>query len=235
MDISKDCLICGLPLSYRSTASEQTCMYCRQTFISNITCPAGHFVCDTCHSAPANNLIKTYCLSESSVEPLAMAILLMRNSQIKMHGPEHHFLVPAVLLTAYYNHKQSPAEKAAKLDEAEKRAKNVPGGFCGYYGACGAGIGAGIFISLITGSTPLAVTAWSQSNLATASALKAIAAYNGPRCCKRDSFLAIIAATDFLRDALGTALPVKQNIKCLFSAQNNECLQQQCPFYPGII
>jgi hypothetical protein len=32
-----------------------------------------------------------------------MALNLMKNPQIKMHGPEHHFLVPAVLLAAYYN------------------------------------------------------------------------------------------------------------------------------------
>lgn len=231
MDFSKNCLICGAPLSYHQTASEHTCNYCRQVFVANISCPAGHFICDNCHRAPANKLIRTYCLAEDSTDPLAMAVRLMLSPQVKMHGPEHHFLVPAVLLTAYYNQQQNSAEKSAKLAEAEKRAQNLLGGFCGYYGACGAGVGVGIFVSLITGSTPLAVTAWGQSNLATSLALKAIADLNGPRCCKRDSFLAILTAVDFLRDVLGTVLPVKQNLKCQFSALNNECLQEQCPFY----
>ncbi len=32
---------------------------------------------------------------------MALAIRLMRLPAVKMHGPEHHFLVPAVLLAAY--------------------------------------------------------------------------------------------------------------------------------------
>lgn len=233
MDISKDCLICGAALSYRETAAEHLCNYCRQAFTANISCPAGHFICDNCHSASANELIKTYCLTEAATDPVAMAIHLMHSPQIKMHGPEHHFLVPAVLLAAYYNHKQKPSEKAAKLAEAEKRARNVLGGFCGFYGACGAGVGVGIFVSLITGSTPLAQTTWSQSNLATACALQSIAGFSGPRCCKRDSFLAILAAADFLHNVFNTALPVKQAITCEFFSQNSECLQTRCSFYTG--
>jgi hypothetical protein len=35
----------------------------------------------------------------------------MNSEQVPMHGPEHHFIVPAVLLAAYYNIKDDPEEK----------------------------------------------------------------------------------------------------------------------------
>ena len=37
------------------------------------------------------------------------------------------------------------------LSEICKRARQVPGGTCGYWGVCGAAAGAGIFMSVMTG------------------------------------------------------------------------------------
>jgi len=62
----------------------------------------------------------------------------MKNPKIKMHGPEHHFLVPAVLLSAYYNKKKDSRKKEDKIKEARKRAEKILGGFCGSHGICGA-------------------------------------------------------------------------------------------------
>ena len=72
-----------------------------------------------------------------------------------MHGPEHHFLVPAVLLSAYYNKKKYSRKKEDKIKEARKRVKKILGGVCGSHGICGATVGTVIFISLITNATPL--------------------------------------------------------------------------------
>mgnify|MGYP002869165356 CR=1 FL=1 len=66
--------------------------------------------------------------------------------QVHMHGPEHHGIVPCVLLTAYRNN-GGEVDLPSSLREAVRRAKQVPGGTCGYWGACGAAIGAGIDIS----------------------------------------------------------------------------------------
>ena len=35
------------------------------------------------------------------------------------------------------------------------RATDIKGGFCGFYGNCGAAVGTGIYVSIITGATPL--------------------------------------------------------------------------------
>ena len=41
-----------------------------------------------------------------------------------------------------------------------------------------------------------------MSNQMTARALDSIGRVGGPRCCKRDSWLAILAAVDFVRERL---------------------------------
>ena len=109
------------------------------------------------------------------------------------------------------------------------RGKAVPGGACGFWGACGAGISAGQFLAIATESTPLAREPWGLSNQMTARALDSIGKVGGPRCCKRDSFLAILSAIDFTREHLGVemtrTLPV-----CSYSSRNNQCIGKRCPF-----
>ena len=102
-----------------------------------------------------------------------------------------------------------------------------------FYGDCGAAVGTGIFISLITRANPLSKDEWKLSNLMTARSLFAVANVGGPRCCKRTSFLSIIEASAFLREHFSMALQVNKNIKCEFSSLNKECLADDCPFYSG--
>ncbi len=56
-----------------------------------------------------------------------MALNLMRSPQVKMHGPEHHFLVPAVRLAAYFNVKKDHEQKVVKIKEAGARSSKVLG------------------------------------------------------------------------------------------------------------
>jgi hypothetical protein len=148
-----------------------------------------------------------------------------------MHGPEHHFLVPAVLLTSYYNIRKEYRETGLMIQEARKRALNVLGGFCGSHGNCGAAVGTGIFISLITNTTPLSTEGWRLSNLITSKSLNTIAHRGGPRCCKRNTFLAILEAVKFLKDHFGIEMKRQQDIRCEFNGLNKECLREHCIFY----
>jgi hypothetical protein len=50
-------------------------------------------------------MIEKVCIHSESTKPVQLAISLMNAPTVAMHGPEHHFLVPAVLLTAKNNHK----------------------------------------------------------------------------------------------------------------------------------
>ena len=232
MEYGSGCLICGDDLHYSEYLTMQTCYYCGITNETNASCRSGHYVCDSCHNGTANDLIERYCSNTDSTSPLSMAMTLMRNPALKMHGPEHHFLVPAVLVTAFYNRKNAEkGDVTEKIREARKRAEEVKGGFCGFQGACGAAIGTGIFMSLVTGATPLSDRGRKLSNMATAESLWVIAENGGARCCKRESFWAIITAVEFVRREFGIVLPVDLPPPCVFTALNRECLHERCKFY----
>jgi hypothetical protein len=230
MSFLEGCFLCGEELVYTQEATDKKCHYCGQVISSNVSCPSDHFVCDTCHSSSAADLIINTCIKSKVVDPVKIANDLMRSPQIKMHGPEHHFLVPAVLLTAYYNAVGDFANKDSAIRIARRRADAVLGGFCGTHGNCGAAVGTGIFISIITGNTPLAEEEWKLSNTMTAATLLSIANQGGPRCCKRDSFIAIHQAIDFLKEHFGVILP-KNEINCTFSSQNKQCKFDDCQYF----
>jgi hypothetical protein len=226
------CLVCGGEIVYHDTYESHECFYCKQSREANVACTAGHYVCDECHSLSAINLIRQFCSSSELTDPLQMALILMQHPAVKMHGPEHHFMVPAVLLAAYYNVEGDPAKKKVKIVQAETRAKQILGGFCGFHGDCGAAVGTGIFLSLITGATPLSVDSWRLSNMMTARALMSIALHGGPRCCKRNTYLAITEAVQFLKENFNVQMNISSKVECQFSPLNKECLKEACLFYP---
>jgi hypothetical protein len=227
----RGCLVCGAALEYRDQAAAVRCSYCDAAAESPVACREGHFVCDPCHAAPARELIERACLASRSTDPVALSTALMHHPSLKLHGPEHHFLVPAVLLTALCNARGDEASLPRLLTEARRRSDAVPGGSCGFQGACGAGVGVGIFASAATGATPLARATWGLANQATGRALTVIGGVGGPRCCKRTTWLALLTGIRFAREHLGVRLPGR-GAACAWSEVNAECLEQACPFHP---
>jgi hypothetical protein len=233
MENRNGCLVCGKELTYLKSPKHATCVYCGDVHDTDKVCVDGHYVCDRCHRLPAEGIIEKYCTTTTGIDPIAIARTLMKNPAVKLHGPEHHFLVPAALIAAYYNVQGKPDVKGQKIGQAQQRAEMVNGGSCGLLGDCGAAVGTGIFILLVTGATPLSREEWKFSNLITAKSLEQIALRGGPRCCKRNTFLAIRSAADFTREHLGIVMPIATPITCEFPPQNNECLTKDCPFYFG--
>jgi len=226
------CLLCGAPLVYAVEAAPARCALCGDGQGSTARCRDGHFVCDACHSGSAKELIERVCRASDATDPVALATGLMRHPRLKLHGPEHHFLVPAALLTAWANARGTPGEKGRLLAEARRRSDTVVGGSCGFHGACGAGVGPGIFASLATGATPMARESWGLANGATARALGTIARLGGPRCCKRTTWLAILTGVRFARESLGVRLEGR-GPACEFADRNEDCLEDGCPFHPA--
>jgi hypothetical protein len=224
------CLICGKELIYSENFTEIKCDICGQNFEANVRCSQGHYICDNCHSLDAMDYIEKFCDASDDTDPIRMATTVMKNNAIKMHGPEHHFLVPAVMLSAYYNKTNGSKIKSSKIATARKRAEIVPGGFCGFYGNCGAGVGTGIFISLITDATPLSKKEWKLANLMTSKSLLSIAEHGGPRCCKRDTYLSIIESVKFIKEQFNVDLDMT-GVSCGFHGANKECLSKECVFF----
>jgi hypothetical protein len=229
---SKDnCGVCGQPLLYQTEAREMKCVFCGLEKRTNIYCPNGHYVCDECHERETLEILEKVIDSSFSKSPLHLFELVICHPSVPMHGPEHHAIVPAVILAAIRNSGYSIPKGA--IEQAIHRGAKIPGGWCGYYGACGAAIGVGVAISILTGSTPLTGKERALSIEATAYALKKV--QDGyPRCCKRASRKAIEAAIDFLKDKLNIVLDTEHEISCKYSSRNRECITQDCAYFsPG--
>ncbi|GAW30866.1 DUF5714 domain-containing protein [Carboxydocella sp. JDF658] len=224
------CFVCGQPLIYNDQTVEQTCVFCGEKEMNAITCPNGHYLCNRCHGLDALGVIRETTLKSSETVPEILAEFLMQHPTVAMHGPEHHALVPAVLVAVTAN-LLGLEEKEALVKEAIKRGSRVPGGHCGYFGACGAGVGVGIAVSVLTGATPLKREEWSWANRATAMALEKMADTGGPRCCKRCTLLALAAGREAIARFLQVELPAAADWKCRYFSRNRQCLGRQCPFW----
>lgn len=222
-----ECIICKAPLEYLEQDILMECEICHKKENSKTRCVNGHYVCNECHMQGMDSIF-ALCMEENSKSPINVLEKMMSLPFCHMHGPEHHVMVGAALLTAYKN---SGGEIDLKkvLSEMRSRGMSVPGGACGFWGACGAGISVGMFVSIITGATPLAKESWGLSNLMTAKALNAIGEIGGPRCCKRDSYTAILAAIDFVKEHFGVEME-KTEAVCTRSGMNNQCLGKICPY-----
>ncbi len=222
-----ECLICKAPLEYLQEDILMECAICHKKEMSKTRCIKGHYVCNECHTQGIDS-IWGLCLSETSKDPIEIINKMMSMEFCHMHGPEHHIMVGSALLTAYKNAGgEIDLEKA--LIEMRNRGKSVPGGACGFWGACGAGISTGMFISIISGSTPLANEPFGLSNQMTSKSLGAIGEVGGPRCCKRDSFLSILTSVEFLKEHFSIEMECHK-VVCEYSSQNNQCIGKRCPF-----
>ncbi len=226
--MNEECLICKAPLEYLDTDKEMECELCHKKQSTKTRCINGHFVCDECHTSGMDEII-SICFNSKSKNPIKIMEEMMSIPSCHMHGPEHHTMVGSALLTAYKN-SGGDIDLKSSLYEMQKRGKQVPGGACGFWGACGAGVSTGMYVSIALKSTPLKTESWGLSNQMTARALEAIGKNGGPRCCKRDSYLAILEAIKFTSEKLGINME-SNHITCSRSSMNNQCLQKNCPFY----
>ena len=226
-----ECLICKAPLIYLNIDEEMECAVCRRKANSKTRCANGHYVCNACHMAGMDAIL-ALCLSSGSKDPTEILRSMMALPFCHMHGPEHHVMVGAALLTAYQN-AGGKIDLEQSLREMMSRGKKVPGGACGFWGACGAGISSGMFVSILSSSTPLTVEPFALSHQMTAKSLSAIGEIGGPRCCKRDSYLSILAAIDFVSERFDVRLD-RSEIVCRHAAKNDQCIGKRCPFFKAV-
>ena len=227
--MNEECLICKAPLTYLEADMMMECEICHKKENSKTRCVNGHYVCNECHTQGLDRIIEL-CMTSASRDPIAIIEQMMALPTCHMHGPEHHVMVGAALLAAYHNSGGDiNLEKA--LNEMFARGRRVPGGACGFWGSCGAAVSTGMFVSIITGSTPLSGESWGQSNCMTAAALNRIGRLGGPRCCKRNSFSAVLEAVSFVKNITGVEMELPEKVVCTFSPENRQCLGKNCPYH----
>ena len=199
----------------------------KRSTLSSIVPPGITFVMLAIARQPLTFYAKYWRLPQSATQ-IAILEQVMAHPSVPMHGPEHHAMVPGVIIAAVRNAGYPVPEGA--IEKALERASKVPGGWCGLYGDCGAAVGVGIAVSVLTNATPLTGKQRSLALRATSFALARMLD-DQPRCCKRASRIAVEAAVDFLKEHLNIILPKSKKPRCTYSPRNKQCAQEQCPFY----
>ncbi|MFX1374804.1 MAG: DUF5714 domain-containing protein [Promethearchaeota archaeon] len=233
---SDKCEICGNELIYVSKSEDYktlNCKFCGKLFKTNIFCKNGHYICDDCHAKDPIEIIEKISIDSNIKDPFELADLIMRHPNFKVYGPEHHVLTPVVILTVLKNNsiKKPDGEDISLFDikEAIRRSSKIPGGWCGFYGSCGAGIGSGVAISIFTGATPSTDKPRTLANEITSKSLAKIAD-NMEHCCKRSVKLSICETLEFLKEKFNVELSYKHR-NCIFSGINDKCVREKCPIF----
>jgi 7,8-dihydro-6-hydroxymethylpterin dimethyltransferase len=235
----QDCMICGSELEYLKEDQNITCHYCKVVKSANAVCKeSNHFVCDECHQQNGLEALKKICLATREEDMISLLKKIRSHPAIPMHGPEHHAMIPGIIVATYANRGgmiTSGKEKSPVTDQtilsAIERGSKIPGGVCGFWGACGAAVGAGIAFSVLMGGSPLKANTRQKSHMISARLLAEIGKIAGPRCCQRESIAVLEMAVSLSEEFLSTPLLADEEILCRQDHKNRECIKKQCPYW----
>ena len=225
--MASGCMVCGAPITYLSEPKEVACAYCEKTFSANALCERGHFVCDTCHLKDGLKAIEHICLETRETDMLSLLEDIRRHPAIPVHGPEHHAMVPGIVLSTFRNLGGDISH--ATISEGIKRGSTIAGGHCAFMGVCGAAVGVGISFSLILDANPLKPSERKTVQTVTQAVLAEIAKLKAARCCQRDSWIALKKAAELSKTILPITLLAKASVVCRQRKTNKDCLGSDCP------
>lgn len=175
-------------------------------------------------------------LASSSVSPADLLEEVMADPRCPAFGPLHHFVVGAVLLACWHNAGAAPDRQTILRDDLEEmvtRSSSVPGATCACWGVCGAAASAGMAYAIVRGNAPLRKEGWQDGQLMVSDLLQKIARSGSPRCCKRDSRVAVVAAIPYFNALGGPQMSEpKATPACSTHTQNGVCMGAACAFFP---
>lgn len=223
------CMVCAADLRYFTAPQEMSCSYCGRLFTANGCCDQGHYVCDCCHEEDGLEVILAICSGTRERDLITLLEGIRSHPSIPMHGPEHHAMIPGIIVACYRNAGGDIDE--ATLRSGIKRGAAVPGGVCGFWGACGAAVGAGIAVATILGVTPLTPAPRQTAQAFSAKIIARISQYRGGRCCQRETWLALQETARLSSEVLGIPLEAEGKLRCAQYLKNKECIRRQCPLW----
>lgn len=223
-------MICSTELNYHPEPQQTTCYFCGHPHNTNTLCVNGHFICDDCHQQDGLAIIQSICTESKETDMIRLLATIRQHPAIPMHGPEHHAMMPGIMLATYRNRGGEISRK--QILAGIERGSKVPGGICGFWGNCGAAAGVGIGFSLLLAATPLTPEPRRMAQQATARVLTAIAETTGSRCCQRETFTALRKAAEISRELLPVSLTAADRLACSQFKNNKECIREECRLWP---
>jgi len=201
-----ECMVCGDPLLYLENDFPKKCSFCGVPKTANAVCKNDHFVCDDCHGDIAVDIVRQICLNTDQTDMIDLLNIIRSHPAIPLHGPEHHFIVPGVIVATYRNLGGTATDE--DIVTAIDRGKTIPGGICAFWGGCGAALGVGVAFAVLLKGNPIKEAA---------------------RCCQRETWTALQAAAEQSEKYLPIPLLAKGSTVCSQHSKNKECMGKGCP------
>ncbi len=223
------CMVCGREIGYLAHEREVPCHYCGGVKKTNAVCVDGHYICDDCHQQDGLSVIRLLCAETKEQDMLILLDTIRRHPAVSLHGPEHHAMVPGIVLATYRNLGGRISREDILI--GIERGSKVPGGVCGFWGNCGAAVGVGIAFSVLLEATPLTPKPRQQVQEITSQVLGEIALTQGARCCQRETVTALREAALLSQRFLPVSLLAEADFVCRQFAANRECIGGQCPLW----
>ena len=125
-----------------------------------------------------------------------------------------------------------PLEDA--LNAMAERAAMVPGAACARWGVCGAAASCGMAFAIAAENAPLKADGWSEGQTMVSEILAAIAKAGAPRCCKRDSRIAVQVALSWFNGYFGAGFEQPSQVAvCVSMPHNTVCMGSACVYHPS--
>jgi len=226
------CLKCNGKINHHNETIIVKCVECGIREKAQIICADGHYYCNVCASSRVVDKIYELLDKLDGKNPVDNAEILLAKCGISGNSP--HPLTTAAFLIAYKNLTQKITYE--DIINGVTKATQIPGGWCGYYGNCGAAVGLGLSFAIINKSTPIHDKERSIANMVTSEGLVIVAEQGGPRCCI-GSVRGVLEISEILAEKyLDIKFPERKQktIKCWQSQYNSECKKERCLYYNNI-
>ena len=160
---------------------------------------------------------------EKGTDPGRIFRSMAGKEYIAIHGPEHHVLDGACILTAFAN-AGGEIDLEEGLQQLLEEGLKMPGAMCGLWGVCGAVASAGAALAIIDRTGPLSEDgSWGKHMAFTAAATAELG--------KRDAQLALRVCVDYINSNYPVKLEYSEEV-CTFYPENRQCIRERCPFFP---
>lgn len=211
-----------------------TCSYCGKIEQGHISCPHGHYVCDTCHNRDALKVIEEIAFNTMLRDPFEISGLMMSFPGLPMLGCQHAYIAGGAFMAAIKNEGSRGITDKDIEEVFQRTQKQAHGGYCGLTGVCGIAPAIGACFAILTGSKCGTDQAQQITMEAVTRVSRAIAELTGPSCCKAYIWTSLETAAEYLQESLGITLPGRKGIACTYTLKHpHGCRTTKCPYFTG--
>jgi len=223
------CSICKGRICYKGYTFNAKCEFCGEQEDAYIICENDHYLCMDCASKEVMDKLYAIITEIKYENPLDVAEAIIAKCGISGHTP--HPITTASLLIGIKN--TTGKITYEQVVEGVERSYEIPGGWCGYYGACGAAIAIGVSFSVMLNATPSDDNERSLANLATSAALAGVAQLGGPCCCIGSIRISLERGIELIKEHLDIVFPEKQKrfSRCWACELQPTCRKERCKYY----